>query len=275
MDKNNKIKEANILTYDNETKKKFHWNPYEENIDVTLFNNISNIYILGPFQITGDLQNEKYRYLWRFSLVKRNNDIILSSFVNSFDESPCIKIFIKKNIGEIKYVHTCDEYSGKNIIEWSIKIMEKLGCEKCILVDMAEKKCENRNFNNYVSLSLIHKLWRNKTYYEEFDFHPYHKNNTEYKTNKNNELNNKVAELKQISWDEYTNSMNNEKWIQFRNLYDEIYKSPFSAFAQFKPKNCSIFYDILYFLDNPYQPSFRLLSEIKSIISKSVWMKKL
>ena len=275
MEKNNRTMQANILTYDNETKKIFHWNPYEDDIDMTLFNSISNIYILGPYQITGDLQNEKYRYLWSFSIIKRGNDIILSSLVNSYDGDPCIKIFIKKNIGEIKYVYTCDEYSGKNIIEWSIKIMEKLGCEKCILLDMAEKKCENRNSHNYVSLSLIHKLWRNKTYYEQFDFHPYHKNNTEYKTNKIDELNNKVAELKQIPWDKYHNEMNNEKWNRFKILYGEIYKSPFSAFAQFNPKNCSIFYDILYFLDNPEQPSFRLLTEIKNIISKSIWMKEL
>ena len=68
---------------------------------------------------------------------------------------------------------------------------------KCILNDQAEKKCNSskRFFKNYVSLSLIHKFKKNKTYYEEFDFIPYNKNNNQYKNNKKLELNELVKKL--------------------------------------------------------------------------------
>jgi hypothetical protein len=47
------------------------------------------------------------------------------------------------------------------------------------------------------------------------------------------------------------------------------------AFEQFTPDDCSIFYDVLFLLDNPSQDGFEILQNIKNIITKSVWMKLL
>lgn len=68
----------------------------------------------------------------------------------------------------------------------------------------SRKKCSKRYFKNYVSLSLIHKLRKNKTYYEEFDFIPYNRNNNLYKNNKSIELNKLIIELQEIKWNKYT-----------------------------------------------------------------------
>ena len=59
----------------------------------------------------------------------------------------------------------------------------------------------------------------------------------------------------------------------FYNLYSQYYPSPILAFKQFNENNCGIFYDILYFLNLPEQPSNNLLNKINSIISESVWIK--
>ena len=58
-------------------------------------------------------------------------------------------------------------------------------------------------------------------------------------------------------------------------MFHHYYPSPILAFKQFTEDNCDIFYDILYFLNKPEQPSYELLFQINSIISKSIWMKLL
>ena len=156
---------------------------------------------------------------------------------------------------------------------FSIEIIKHLGCNKCILNDQAEKKCSKRYFKNYVSLSLIHKLRKNKTYYEEFDFIPYNRNNNLYKNNKSIELNKLIIELQEIKWNKYT--IQDEKWKEFYDVFSQYYPSPILAFKQFTEDNCGIFYDILFLLSRPEQPSYELLYKINSIISKSIWMKLL
>lgn len=256
------MNKLNIINYNEFTKSIKHWNPYEDNYDPTLIEN-NQLYILGP------INHEGVRYLWNF-LIKNmsNNSIKINSIENTKNSDPCIDIHIKNNVGKIDYINKCGNYRGKDLIKWMLEIMKKMGCEKCILVDMAQLKCKNSN--NNVSLSLIHKLWKGHTYYEDFGFVPYHKNNNSYKNNLLVTINNKIKQLQTIKWDVYSNynNINDPNWNEFKHKYSNIYPSPFLAFKEFNTENCGIFYDILYLLDDE-------LIEIKNLISKSVWMKVL
>jgi hypothetical protein len=165
-----------------------------------------------------------------------------------------------------------------------LEIMKKLGCEKCILQDMAELKCTRRNRNNYdtsgnlnssqvfaldVPLSLIHKLWKGTTYYEDFGFMPYNKNNNLHTNNLLLQINKKIKNLQNIKWDFFNNYNEDKKWNELKKKYSHVYPSPFTTFREFTPENCDLFYDILYLLDMDVDE----LSEIKRLISKSIWMK--
>ena len=114
--------------------------------------------------------------------------------------------------------------------------MKHLGCTKCIIIDQVK---------NYVSLSLIHKLQKGTTYYEEFDFIAYNKNNNQYAKSKIMELNKYVNELQNIEWSKY--NIQNEKWNLFFNSYSKFYPSPVLAFSQFTSEKCGLFYNIYYF----------------------------
>lgn len=249
----------NIINYNEFSKSMKYWNPYEEIYNSELIEN-NELYILGP------INNEKMNYLWNFSIkITSNNIMKINSIQNSNTEDPCIDIEIKNKVGKINYINKCGDYRGKDLINWMLEIMKKLDCEKCILQDMAELKCNKRNKKNYVPLSLIHKLWKGKTYYEDFGFMPYNKNNNSYSNNILLQINNNIRSLYNIDWNYF--DINNNKWNDFKEKYSSIYPSPFSAFKEFSPNDCGIFYDILYFLDND------ILSETKRLISKSVWMK--
>jgi hypothetical protein len=185
------------------------------------------------------------------------------------------------------------KYNGRDLISWMLEIMQKLYCDKCILTDFAEKKCNRQNNPNYVSLSLIHKLWKGKTYYEYFGFFPFDiLNNTDINRNANEGfslfseayaeentfqtsklllLNQYIHNLHLLKWNDF--NIDNDKWNYFKNKYSIIYNSPFLVFKEFSPDDCSIFYDILFYLEKYDQPSSEILSNIKKIISKSIWMK--
>ncbi len=262
------LKIGDMILLDKETNMVEYWNPFEEYRDIKTFVGKQTYYILAP------PNNHNETYIWRFRIrATNNNKMVLNTTIYSDNEDPCIDIYIENNIGKINYVNNCCYHNGKNIVRWTIDIMKHLGCTKCILVDQAEKKCNKRNYKNYVSLSLIHKLRKGKTYYEEFDFIPYNKNNRNYTSNKIIELNNYITELKKLKWTQF--NIQNEKWSEFRNFYENFYESPFSAFKQLNEGSCGIFYDILYLLYQPEQPSYNILCNVSSLISKSVWMKLL
>jgi len=256
---NNKL--LNIINYNEYTSNIKHWNPFEEFININDFNNKKQqLYILGPSNI------DNLRYLWLFNIKKNNNELIISSIKNSKNYDPCINIFIKNNIGKINYMNKCGDYKGKDLIKWMLQIMKQFGCEKCILQDVAQKNCNGRNKHNYVLISLIHKLWKGHTYYEDFGFIPYDKNNNSYIQDKLLELNNKIKNLQEIRWDYF--DIHDKKWTEFKNKYSYLYPSPFCAFREFTPDKCNIFYDILFFVDD-----LDLFNDICNIISKSTWMK--
>lgn len=265
----------NILNFNEFTKNLNYWDPFSQKIEQSFFTDKKYYYILGPRINNSDgvYESRELKYLWNFQIVYREDEIIFNSLQNSKNSDPCINIHIniKDKIGKIKYINQCNQYNGKYIIIWVIQIMKRLNCKICILEDQAEKKCSQRNFDNYVPISLIHKLWKDKTYYEYFDFRPYNKINIEYKNNKIKELDDYIDELRMISWDLF--NIEHKKWDIFRKIYQNIYQSPFSAFLEFDPSNCGLFYDILNLLDNPLQPSYDILTKIKNIISKSVWIK--
>jgi len=265
----------NVLNFNEYTKNIEYWDPFTQKIDSSFFIDKKTYYILGPriSVLDGVYESRELKYLWKFKININDNEIIFNSLQNSKNSDPCINIQInlKDKEGKIKYINQCNQYSGKYIMLWVLQIMKRLSCRTCILEDNAEKKCSVQNFDGYVPISLIHKLWKDKTYYEYFDFRPYNKNNNEYK-NKIDEMDNHFDNLRVMNWSLF--NINHIKWIEFKNNYENIYPSPFSAFFEFDFSNCGLFYDVLNLLDNPSQPSYELLSNIKTIISKSIWIKR-
>ena len=270
----------NVLNYNEFTRNIEQWDPFLQKIDLSFFLDKNEYYILGPRINNSDgvYESRELKYLWKFKIICRENEVILNSLQYSKNSDPCINIFINTadKIGKIKYINQCNHYNGKYIIIWVLQIMKRFGCKICILEDQAEKKCSKRNFTGYVPISLIHKLWKDKTYYEYFDFTPYNKNNNEYKNDKNDkmkELDDEIEKLRNMDWSMF--NIEQKRWSEFMNQYRSIYPSPFSAFLEFDPTNCGIFYDVLNLLDVPTQPSFQILSNIKNIISKSIWVKRI
>lgn len=258
----------NIINYNEYTRDIEHWNPYEQIIDISFLQNKYRYFILGPEN------DNNLKYLWKFNIRYNGTELKLYSGKdkkNSNFSNPCINITIKNNTGKIDYINKCGKYNGKDLINWMLEIMQKLNCNKCILTDLAEKKCNKQNNPNYVSLSLIHKLWKGKTYYEYFGFLPYNIQNNTFQTSKLLQLNDNILKLKSLKWTDF--NINNDKWNKFKNKYNIIYNSPFLAFKEFSPEDCSIFYDILFYLEKYDQPSSEILNDIKKIISKSIWMK--
>ena len=252
-----------VLLLDKYTNNIEYWNPFEEFKDIIFFSGMTEYYILGPLNI----DNETYIWSFRINCIS-NIEIMLTTQQNSKNSDPCISISIKNDVGKINYDNECNKYRGKDLIQWGIAIIKHLGCNRCILNEQTEKNCSNHNFT-----SLIHKLRKNKTYYEEFDFVPYNKNNNNYRNNKSIELNSLIKELQEIRWDQY--NIDHIKWREFYDMYGQYYPSPILAFKQFREDICAIFYDILYLLSVCEQPSYELLFKINYIISKSVWMKLL
>jgi len=263
-----------VLNFNEFTSKTEYWDPFTKRIEPSFFIDKNYYYILGPRinNSEGVYENSELKYLWKFRIIYNNNELIFNSLQNSKNLDSCINFQIKDKIGKIKYINQCNQYSGKLIMIWILQIMKRLGCSSCTLEDQAEKKCSQRNFDGYVPISLIHKLWRDKTYYEYFDFSPYNKNNIEYKNDKMLEIDNYVETLRNMHWNSF--DINHKKWTEFKNKYGEIYPSPFLAFYEFDFSNCGLFYDVLNLLDNPSQHSYEILSKIKLIISKSNWIKR-
>ena len=263
----------NIINYNEITRNIEHWNPYEEFIDISFFKGKNRYFILGPEN------SDNLKYLWKFNIKYNSNENELKLYSgkekknsnNSLFSNPCINISIKNNTGKIDYINKCGKYNGRELINWMLEIMQKLNCNKCLLIDFAEKKCNKQSNPNYVPLSLIHKLWKGKTYYEYFGFIPYNINNNTFQTSKLLELNENMKKLKSLKWNDF--NIDNEKWNSFKNKYNIIYDSPFLSFKEFTEEDCSIFYDILFYLDKFDQPSSEILNDIKKIISKSIWMK--
>jgi hypothetical protein len=258
----------NILNFNEYTKNIPFWNPFSQKIEPSFFIDKNYYYILGPRIYNSDVvyETRELKYLWKFQIVYREDEILFNSLQNSKNADPCINIQInlKDRIGKIKYINQCNQYSGKYIMIWVLQIMKRLDCKSCILEDQAEKICSQRNFDGYVPISLIHKLWKDKTYYEYFDFSPYNKNNNEYKNNKMKELDSYIDLLRDMNWDLF--DINHRKWNEFKNKYEFIYPSPFYAFFEFDFSNCALFYDVFNLLDNPSQPSYQTLSNITPFI---------
>ena len=260
-----------------------YWNPFEDKKDIQFFKDKKTYYILGP------INNEDIKYFWNFRIRLNNNELLLSTMEKNKNFNQCITITIKDNVGRINYLNDYYDHRGKDLVGWLIQIIKQLGCEKCILQeiegdlsyanfpdcegacntgiqDVAEINCNKRNYNNYIPLSLIHKLWLGHTYYEDFGFIPYDKNNNSYHQDKLLELNNNIKKLEEIKWNYF--NIDDKKWIEFKNKYSRLYPSPFCAFREFSPSKCNIFYDILFFLYD-----LDLLNNIRNIISKSIWIK--
>ena len=106
---NTLFKNFNIINYNEITRNIEHWNPYEQYIDISFFDNKTQYFILGP------VNSEKLRYLWKFKMRYVNDEFILYSTENSNNSNSCIKLTIKEKVGKIDYKIIWAEADGKTI----------------------------------------------------------------------------------------------------------------------------------------------------------------
>lgn len=268
MEQLNYNENTNHVSHWDLEQKKFHSiNDFIQNCPSKRF----TIYILGPYNL------HKMRYMWLFEFVIIGKNINIHSIKQNLNQDDsCMRIQIINQNGKINYIYKCEPYTGKDIIIWSIQILKSIGVKNVILIDDARKICESQRFKNYtISLSLIHKLWKNSTYYEIFGFIPFHKNNNNYKNSQINKLDEIIQQIKLIQWEEIkVLSFYKDTWNYFTQLYKPYYiLYPFCAFQEFLPEKCGLFYDILIIAIYHLQESKAkdLFHQANQIIHKSVW----
>ncbi len=241
-----------LLHYNEYTQSIKHWNPYIQEYDPILFND-SEVYILC------NMDSDNSEYLLLFSIERPRQDIITIKSIH-----PYIAIYIeinsKEEYGKTNYMRASEDYERVKVLKWICMIMKKMGCKECVMNDNG---IMYNNNNTHIPISFMDKLWRVHTYYEEFGFIPYDDN----KNNLSSIIYPKIRRLQEKKWDEY--KISDPKYNEFRQKYSYIYPSPYSAFHEFSPDKCNLFYDILYLLE------CEELSEIKRLISRSVWVKVL
>jgi len=255
-----------------ETKEIPHWDPWNTlNNSNILYEIYSNHYfILGP-------KIGEKKYIWLFKIISSNNEIYIISLQTN-ENNPCIDIVIKQvtNTGYIKSINKSDEYNGNYLMNWILQIFGAFNIKSCILIDQAYKNCINRNMTTYISLSLISILRGNRTYYEKYGFKPYNSVNNKLVNNgRTSKLKNLHNELLKITWEEFKD-IQSIYVNRIRDKYGLVYrKFPYLIFQEFNETDCKIFYDwISDIILNKY-PGHILLQEIQTLISKSIWERKI
>ena len=266
------IKFLNSYNYNIETKEIPHWDPWKiqnnSNILVEICPN--HYYILGP-------KIGEKRYIWLFKIVSSNNELYIISLKMNNDY-PCIDILLKRdsNTGYIKSINKSDDYNGNNLMNWILQIFITFNVKSCILIDQAYKNCINRSMTSYISLSLISLLKGNRTYYEKYGFKPYNSVNNKLVNNgRTSKLKNLHNELLKITWEDFKD-IQSIYINRIRDKYGVVYKNfPYFIFQEFNENDCKIFYDFISDVILNKYPGHNQLREIQTLISKSIWEKKL
>lgn len=238
--------------YNIETKEIPHWDPWkiQNNSNILIEICPNHYYILGP-------KIGEKRYIWLFKIVSSNNELYIISLKMNND-NPCIDIVIKRdsNTGYIKSINKSDDYNGNNLMNWILQIFHAFNMSSCILIDQA-----------YFSFSLISLLKGNRTYYEKYGF----KSNN-CRTSKLKNLHN---ELLKITWEDFKD-IQSIYINRIRDKYGVVYKNfPYFIFQEFNENDCKIFYDFISDVILNEYPGYNHLREIQTLISKSIWEKKL
>jgi len=109
--------------------------------------------------------------------------ITLNKNSNIGDGYDHINILVKNGKGYIKQISRTSKYSGKNMMNLAIKILQKIGINYCELEDNSNFICNiySSNSESYKYVRLNYKLitlfQHEKTYYMQFGFNPINNNN--------------------------------------------------------------------------------------------------
>jgi len=251
-------KYLSAYNYNIETKEIPHWDPWKiqnnSNILVEICPN--HYFILGP-------KIGEKRYIWLFKIVSSNNELYIISLKTNND-NPCIEIVIKRatNIGYIKSINKSDEYDGNSLMNWILQIFHAFNVKSCILTDEPYK-----NITAYISPIFITLLRGKRTYYEKYGF--------KSDNGRTSKLKNLHNELLKITWDDFKD-IQSIYMNRIRDKYGFVYQNfPYLIFQEFNESDCKIFYDFISDVILNKYPGHNQLREIQTLISKSIWEKKL
>ena len=178
---------------------------------------------------------------------------------NGYDH---MNILVKNGKGYIKQISKTSKYSGKNMMNLAIKILQKIGINYCELEDNSNFICKVYNYNSetYKDIRLNYKLITllqyEKTYYMQFGFNPINKNNI----NLTDFIVERIKIIKECKWENLDKFMSNVKnFINVNRIYSVYYKDaykqwklfekyfrpkferPFDSFQEFNKDICYLF----------------------------------
>ena len=224
------------------------YNPWINNFLLPSHNSLLNIQVKS-----NNTNTLKFRYKINsngINLITVNKNI--NSGGNGFDH---ISISVKNGKGHINQISKTSKFSGKNMMNLSIKILQNMGIHYCELEDNSVYICENIRMN----YKIITLLKFEETYYMQFGFRPIFLNNNinKDKTSFLKIIINRIKECKWIDLDTFMNNTNifinqnrlysiyyinaYNKWKEFKNYFENKYSTPFNAFENFNNSTCYLF----------------------------------
>jgi len=224
------------------------YNPWINKFLLPINNSLINI------QVKSNNKNTlKFRYKVNtngFNLITIDKNI--NSGGNGFDH---ISISVKNGKGHINQISKTSKFSGKNMMNLSIKILQQMGVHYCELEDNSVYICQKMRMN----YKIITLLKFGETYYMQFGFKPISINNYKNK-DKTKLLKIIIDRIKECKWIDLDTFMNNtnifinhnrlysiyyitayDKWNEFKKNYEDKYSSPFDAFKNFNDNTCYLF----------------------------------
>lgn len=245
------------------------YNPWINNFILPKNNCLINIQVKS-----NSINTLKFRYKINtnginFITVNKN----INSGSNGFDH---ISISIKNGKGYINQISKTSKFSGKNMMNLAIKILQNINIHYCELKDNSVFICKNIRLN----YKIITLLKFGETYYMQFGFKPIFNsksmniflNNKNIYVNNNKNIDmtffitqivNKIKECKWIDLDTFMNNTNSfmnqnriysiyyknsyNKWKEFKNYFEEKYTNPFDSFKDFNNNTCDLFINWLEF----------------------------
>jgi hypothetical protein len=199
------------------------YNPWINNFLLPSNNSIIDI------QVKSNNKNTlKFRYKINtngFNLITINKNI--NSGGNGFDH---INISVKNGKGHINQISKTSKFSGKNMMNLSIKILQQMGVNYCELEDNSVYVCKNIKIN----YKIITLFKFGETYYMQFGFKPISINNHINK-DKTNFFKILIDRIKECKWTDLDTFMNNTNiFINQNRLYSIYYINAYNKWNEFK-----------------------------------------
>jgi len=248
--------ENSSLSTNKRSDKLIIYNPWNNNFILPQINSTINIQVNQ-----NSINTLKFRY--KINSNGKINLITLNKNINSGNGFDHISISIKDGKGHINQISKTSKFSGKNMMNLAIKILQKNGVHYCELEDNSIFICQIYNNtiikNIRMNYKIITLLKFGETYYMQFGFKPISKNNNENR-DKTKFLSIMIDRIKECTWDDLNKFMNNtntfitenrlysiyymnsyNKWKQFKDFFEIKYSRPFSSFKEFNNHTCHLF----------------------------------